>query len=134
MKIWQGHGTDHSSNLVMIGQFKSSQDAKNAKELFDTLFNGLQDKIDPGSSRNRRDRYSEDVSSLLREAECYTLSPAELEQFLYDVHIRVQGDKMILTTDEYDVSAFLKVMIQKEAKVEVYSAHDYPNTDYGRGK
>lgn len=41
---------------------------------------------------------------------------------------------MILTTDESEVSAFLKVMIQKEAKVEVYSAHDYPDTEYGRGK
>jgi hypothetical protein len=134
MRIWHGYGTDHSMNLVMIGQFKSSQDAKNAKELIEMLSNGLKDKIEPGSSHDRRDRYSDDVHSLLREANCYILSPSELEQFLYDVHIRVEGDKMILTTDESDVSAFLKVMIEKEAKVEVYSAHGYPDTEYGRGK
>jgi len=118
-------------NLVMIGQFKSSQDANSAKELIEMLTNGLKDKVEPRSSR---DRYSEEVLSLLREANFHILSPAELEQFLYDVHIRVEGDKMILTTDESEVSAFLKVMIQKEAKVEVYSAHDYPDTEYGRGK
>ena len=131
MKIWHGYGTDHSMNLVMIGQFKSPQDAKKAKDLIEMLSDGLKDKVEPGSSR---DRFSDEVLPLLREANCNNLSPAELEQFLYGVDIRVEGDKMILTTDESDVSAFLKVMIEKGAKVEVYSAHSYPDTEYGRGK
>lgn len=131
MKIWQGYGSEHSSNLVMIGHFKSAGDAKKTKELIEQLTEGLSDKIDVGTSP---DRFSPDVMDLLRETKCYSLSPPELEQFLYDANTRLEDDKIILTTEESDVSAFLKLMVTQGAKVEIYSAHDYPDTDYGRGK
>ena len=66
---------------------------------------------------------------LLREANCYILSPSELEQFSYDARTHVEGDKIILETDESEVSAFFKLMILKGAKVEIYSAHEYPKTE-----
>ena len=131
MKIWQGYGSEHSMNLVMIGYFKSSEDAENVHTLFDQLTDGLRDKIDVGASS---DRYSEEVLSFLRELNCYSLSAFELEQFLYDISISVDGDKIVLTTEESEVSAFLKLMVLKGAKVEVFSGHDYPEADYGRGK
>ena len=28
MKLWYGYGSEHSNNLVMIGQFKSVEDAE----------------------------------------------------------------------------------------------------------
>ena len=71
---------------------------------------------------------------LLRETKFYNVSPSELEHFLYDTSTRVEGDKIILTTEECEVSAFFKLMITKGARVEIYSAHDYPDADYGRGK
>jgi hypothetical protein len=70
----------------------------------------------------------------LQEINCYGLSPSELEQFLYDISTKVEGNKIILTTDESEVSAFFKLMLEKGAKVEIYSAHDYPEAEYGRGK
>jgi len=39
-----------------------------------------------------------------------------------------------LTTEEFDISAFLKVMFSEGARIEVYSAHNYPDTAYGRGQ
>jgi hypothetical protein len=131
MKIWHGYGSEHSMNLVMIGHFKSPEDAEKTQKLIEQLSAGLRDKIDIGTSR---DRFGEDVLDLLRETNCYTLSPSELEHFLYDTHTRVEGDKIILTTEESEVSAFFKLMIAKGAKVEIYSAHDYPDAEYGRGK
>lgn len=131
MKIWNGYGSEHSLNLVMIGHFKTTEDAEKTQELFEQLSEGLRDKIDVGTSR---DRYSDPVMDLLRKVNVYDLSPSELEHFLYDIRTRVEGDKIILTTDESEVSAFLKLMVTKGARVEVYSAHDYPDTDYGRGK
>lgn len=131
MKIWHGYGSEHSMNLVMIGHFKSSEDAKETQKLIEQLTAGLSDKIEVGKSR---DRFGDDVMNLLRQTECYNLSPSDLEHFLYDTRTRVEGDKIILTTDEIDVSAFFKLMIEKGAKVEIYSAHDYPDTKYGRGK
>lgn len=131
MKIWHGYGSEHSMNLVMIGHFKSPEDAENTQKLIEQLTEGLGGKIDIGTSR---DRFGEDVMDLLKRTNCYNLSPSELEHFLYDTDTKVDGDKIILTTDELEVSAFFKLMIEKGAKVEIYSAHDYPDTEYGRGK
>jgi hypothetical protein len=118
-------------NLVMIGHFKSSQDAEKTQELIDQLSEGLRGKIEIGKSG---DRFSDDVLGLLRDKEIYNLGPSELEQFLYDTRTRVEGDKIILTTEESEVSAFLKLMVSEGAKVEIYSAHNYPDSKYGRGK
>lgn len=131
MKIWNVYGSEHSSNLVMIGHFKDSNDAEKTKKLIEQLSNKLPDKIDVGSSSNR---YPEEVRNILREADCYILSPFELEHFLYDVTTRVEGDKIILKTDEIEISAFFKLMIHNGAKVEIYSAHAYPDSPHGRSK
>ena len=131
MKIWNGYGSEHSMNLVMIGHFKSSKDAEQTHKVIEKLSDELSGKIDIGTNR---ERFGDDVMKILREIECYILSPTDLEDFLYDIRTRVEGDKIILTTDEIDVSAFFKLMIDKGAKVEMFSAHDYPNEKYGRGK
>jgi hypothetical protein len=131
MKIWHGYGSEHSMNLVMIGHFKSSEDAERTQELINQLSERLREKVEIGQSG---DRFSEAVLDILRETEIYSLSPSELEHFLYDTHTRVEGDKIIVTTDEFEVSAFFKLMILKGAKVEIYSAHDFPDAEYGRGK
>jgi hypothetical protein len=131
MKIWNGYGSEHSMNLVMIGHFKTTEEAEKTQKLIEQLSDGLRDKIDIGTSQ---DRYSDPVMDLLRKANVYDLGPAELEHFLYDTRTRVEGDKIIITTEESEVSAFLKLMVTRGARVEVYSAHDYPEADHGRGK
>jgi len=130
MKIWHGYGSEHSMNLVMIGHFKSTEDSKKTYRLIEQLTEGLRDKIDIGS---QRDRFDDDVRDLLNETKCYNLSPIELEQFLYDTSTRLEKEKIILTTDESEVSAFLKLMIDHGAKIEIYSTHDYPDTEQGQG-
>lgn len=131
MKIWRGYGSEHSMNLVMIGQFKSVDDARKTKQTIDQLTEKLADKIEVGRSRNR---FEDEVSALLKDANIYTLGPLELEQFLYDVSTRIEEDKLIITTDESEVSAFIKLMIDGGAKIEIFSAHDYPDAEYSRGK
>jgi hypothetical protein len=116
----------------MIGHFKSSEDAEKTQELIKELSEGLRDKIDIGAIH---DRYDPDVLDLLIKTDCSSLSRFELEHFLYeDSHTRVEGDKIILTTDEFEISAFFKLMILKGAKVEIYSAHEYPDVECGPGK
>ena len=131
MKVWRGYGSEHSMNLEMIGQFKSVDDARKTKQTIDQLTEKLADKIEVGRTRNR---FGDEVSALLKDANIYTLGPLELEQFLYDVSTRIEEDKLILTTDESEVSAFMKLMIDRGAKIEIFSAHDYPDAEYGRGK
>jgi hypothetical protein len=131
MKVWFGYGSEHSMNLVMIGKFKSNDDAEETKKIIDRLTEKLTKKIEVG---NTRYRFSEDMLSLLKEANIYTLGPLELEQFLYETRTQVEENKLILTTDEAEVSAFIKLMINRGAKIEIFSAHDYPDAEYGRGK
>lgn len=133
MKLWIGYGSEHSMNLVMIGHFKKVSDAEEAREIIsqisEQVFKDLdsqQDSVSPG------DRFSDAMLDLLKNEKLYSLSPEELEQFLNDVRVDVDRNKVVITTDEVDVSSFLKVLLDKGARVEVYSAHDYHDTGYGR--
>ncbi len=124
MKIWQGYGSEHSERLVMIGHFKTAKDAEEAQKLIDHLTKSLAREIDVGSLK---ERFPENVKEILRKADCYYFGPTELEQFLYDVQIRVEGKNIVLNTDESEVSAFFKLMFNNGARVEIYSEHDYPD-------
>jgi hypothetical protein len=136
MKIWYGYGSEHSMNLVMIGEFKTENDAERAKELIDSLTEFVSSEVDEGfmTVGDPPQRYSERMLELLKGSSVQLLLPAEFEQFAYEFSVKVRDKKVILTTDESEVSAFLKLLIEKGARVEVYSAHRYPDTEYGRGK
>jgi hypothetical protein len=136
MKVWRMFGSEHSANLVMIGRFKEVSDAAKAKEVIDAIIAQVQ--ADEGAGRMKIggavDRYTDGMLALLQQVEVHTIGPAEIEQFAYDVTVKVEGTDVVLTSDEIDVSAFLKALLDQRARVEVYSAHDYPETKYGRGK
>ncbi len=131
MKIWKGYGSEHSMNLVMIGYFKKARDAEEAKKLLDQLTNQIMEDTGGEIDRVPKDRFTDTMLEFLSKVNLYILGPAELEQFLYDVQVDVDDNKVVITTDEVDVSAFLKVLMDKGARVEVYSAHYYPDTKYG---
>jgi hypothetical protein len=136
MKVWYGFGSEHSTNLVMIGRFRQARDANKVKEILDQLIEQVSAEPDVYKrDAIPQDRYFSDAMlELLRAASVYSLAPAELEQFSYDASVRVKDKEVVVTTEEVDVSAFLKVLLDKGARIEVYSAHDYPDTEYGRGR
>lgn len=136
MKIWHQHGSEHSANLVMIGHFKDATDAARAKEIIDELTKQVRTAEEKGIIilGSPSTRYDKDMLDLFNLVNIGTIGPQELEQFLYDFSIKVEGSKIVLTTDEIDISALLKVMYDKGARIEVYSAHTHPDTEYGRGK
>jgi rRNA maturation endonuclease Nob1 len=135
MKVWLGYGTEHSQNLVMIGHFKDVADAERAEE----ILNQLEVLVNEEVSEKRMEigkgsqRFSDRVRDVLyKDLKVYDLGPSELEQFAYDVRVKREGANIVITTDESDVSAFLKLLIDQKAKVEVYSAHFYPDSEHGR--
>ncbi len=135
MKIWKGYGSEHSANLVMIGHFRDARNAEEVRRLFKQLVDQASNDADEIQNNTvPQKRFPEWTLELLHKTKLYSLTPEELEQLLYDVRVDVDGNKVVITTDELDVSVFLKVLIEKGARVEVYSAHDYPDTEYGRGK
>lgn len=136
MKVWYGYGSEHSMRLVMIGHFKEVKDAEAAKEAIDRLIAQVSADVDSGAMviGSLMDRYSEGMTELLMKDQTYNIAPAELEQFGYDIGVELKRDKVIVTTDESDISAFLKVLINHEARVEVYSHHHYPPAKKDQGQ
>lgn len=128
MKIWNGYGSEHSMNLVMIGSFKEVKSAAEAKQVLDKLTEQVETERETilGISAAADLRFSETMLKLLQENEVYVLSPAELEQFLFEVDTSQSGKQVIVRTDETEVSSFIKILVGKGAKLEVFSAHEYP--------
>ncbi len=134
MKIWHQHGSDHSANLVMIGHFKDTADATMANEIIAALTKQVMEDRDTGELvlGGPSEKYSKSMLDLLGELNVMSVGPRELEQFLYDIRLNVKDSKIIIETDEYDISAYFKVMIDCGARIDIYSAHDYPGTEHGR--
>ena len=134
MKIWNAYASEHSMNLVMIGRFKAVRDAQEAKRIIDRLTDQVSAEsgaYQPNSEAYGQ-RFSDEMLQVLRESHFYSAYPAELGQFELDVHVEVKGSQVVITTDEVDVSAYLKLLLDKGARVEIYSAHDYPDAENGR--
>lgn len=136
MKIWYQHGSEHSANLVMIGHFEDTTEATKAKEIIDALTKQVAKDQDKGTLviGSPSAQYGGEMLDLLGCLNVAWIGPQELEQFAYEVRVKVEGSKLVLTTEEIDISAFLKVMFGRGARIEVYSAHDYPDTEHGRGR
>jgi hypothetical protein len=136
MKIWHQYGTEHSSNLVMIGRFKDATEATKVKEIIDALSEQVRDDEKTGTLKigDHSGKYGNEILDLLGRLNVNLIGPEELEQFAFEFKVKVLGEKVVLTTEEYDISAFLKVLIINGARIEIYSAHDYTETEYGRGK
>jgi hypothetical protein len=136
MKIWYQHGSEHSADLVMIGRFENAAEASKAKEIIDTLTNHVRDEESSciRTVGQPSDRYGNAMLDLLGRLNILSISPRELEQFLYEVSVKVDGKNIILTTEEVEISAFLKILFDQGARIEIYSAHDHPDSEYGRGR
>jgi hypothetical protein len=128
MKIWKGYGSEHSSNLVMIGHFKSVGDASQAKRIIERIREQVYADVKAGlmSESNPPQRFTDHIMELFKEVKTYIVAPAELSQFSYEFSVEQNEDSVVLTTEEFDVSAFLKILVNRGARVEVFSGHDYP--------
>jgi hypothetical protein len=112
----------------MIGRFKTEDDAGKAKRIIERLSEGVQADVDAGRIKvgEPPEHYTDEVARQLRDVKVHSLAPGEQEQFVYDVHVELKGAEVVITTDEIDVSAFMKVLFDGGARIEVYSAHEYP--------
>lgn len=136
MKIWHQHGSEHSANLVMIGHFEDATEATKAKETIDALTKQVAKDQETGALvfGSPPERYGKEMLNLLGRLNVALIGPGELEQFAYEVNVKVEGKRLVVTTDELDIAAFLKVLFLRGARIELYSPHDHPGTGHGRGE
>jgi len=122
MKVWLGYGSEHSANLVMIGQFKNPGDAAKTKRVIEQLTEQVvaDEKAGLIVFGHHSDRYTDGMIDVLKTINFPTIGPGEVEQLGYDFSVTIEGEKLILKTEEVDVSALLKLLISRGAKIEVF--------------
>jgi len=129
MKIWNGYGSEHSMNLVLIGRFKRAQDAEKVEKDISRLSAQVakEDGYASAFAEPEDQRFSDEMLSLLLSLKLNTLGPSDLGQLVSEHHLRRENDQITVTTDEAEVSAFVKIFIEAGARVEIFSAHEYPS-------
>lgn len=129
MKVWYGYGSEHSMNLIMVGHFKDATAAQTALDTMNAASDAVRGERDAGRLvvGEPRDRFTEEMLKVIGDLRLYSIGTRELEQFLYDVKVDRRGDRLVLETDEVDVMVFVKLLLSQGARIEMYSAHDYPD-------
>lgn len=127
MKIWTGYGSEHSSNLKMIGRFADESAAKAAVLIFERLRERIAADVeaetyDPGDDAPD---LTDEMSDLLRELKVWSLGPADVENLAYEFSVQRDGSDVILTTDENAVGGFVKIMVDRDARIEIFSMHTH---------
>ena len=135
MTNWFQGSSENSANLVMIGHFKDVTEAAKAKEIIDAIAEQVAKDHESGALvfGSPSDRYGREMLDLLSRLNVASIGPAELEQFAYEINVKVDGQSVVITTDELDIAAFLKVLFLRGARVEIYSGNGRPHTDDGQG-
>ncbi|WP_026911927.1 DUF6375 family protein [Patulibacter minatonensis] len=135
MKVWIGYGSEHSSNLKLIGRFQTEEAAKAAEQLFERLRDRVYADLDAETYDGDQDSppdLSDEIAELLRELKLYSVGPADVENFAYDHSVRREGADFVLTTDENNIGGFVKILVDVDAKIEIFSLHSH--TDNGERK
>lgn len=129
MKSWYGFGSEHSANLVIIGTFETDKDAANAESFLNEWAELAREK-EPAANA---DKTEPEILDLFVKKDFMSWPvPADSHALIYDFGVEREGKRLIVTTEESDFAAFLKVMLQWGARIETYSAHAHKGTGYGR--
>ena len=115
-------------NLVLIGKFLQEQDAEKVEDVMKQIGSQAEkdECFDIAHAGLEGQRFTEEMLKLLMKLNVHSLAPIELGQLYSDFYIEREQSQITLRTDEADVSAFIKLFVDAGAKVEVFSAHDYP--------
>jgi hypothetical protein len=121
--------------MVLIGTFQNEQDAQKIERLFAEMEAVATEENQAGrlSSDWDNTKFSDQLMEFFRKENIWDFGHNDPAIFLYEHRVRRAGEQLIVTTEETEFSAFLKLMLKGSAKIEVYSAHDYPGR-YGRGR
>lgn len=133
MKIWIGHGSEHSYNLVMIGHFADETKARSAEQKFQRLTAAAESEL-PDLGWDADQRFTSGMSELLDELKIWDLSRSDIENFAFEHTVRRTGTELRIETDEGEVQGFLKILIDRGARIEVYSAHHWTAEGKPRGE
>ncbi|MEL4319878.1 DUF6375 family protein [Leifsonia sp. YIM 134122] len=114
-------------DLKLIGHFASTDDARVARDAIAILTEAAELERDEGRLEYGEppQMFSDRLLEAMSDTGVHSLGHADVEQFLYDAHVEAQDADVVVRTEEIDVLAYVKVLIAKGARVEIYSMHDH---------
>jgi hypothetical protein len=121
MKIWHGHGSEHSARLVMIGRFSGPEQARATEQRFKRLQDIAEHSLPERDWEDPDERLTDELSQELVQMRLYQFTRDDVENFRYDHSVTRDGDELHLGTDELDILGFVKLMLSDGAKLEIYS-------------
>jgi Family of unknown function (DUF6375) len=130
VKIWTGYGSEHSSNLKMVGHFADESAAKAAELVFERIKERIYKDMHTEGYDSGEDApdLTDEMGQLLREINMWSLGPADVENFAYDHSVTRDGADLILTTDENAIGGFVKLLVDNDARIEIFSMHSHTST------
>jgi hypothetical protein len=125
MRIWNGYGSEHSMNLVLIGRFQEVTGAKAAEERMEALKALAETMWSDDDWRSRDERMPSELSQALYEMKLYDMGRSDVDNYAFDHNVTRDAETLRIWTDESDVQGFLKVLLHYGARVEVFSRHEW---------
>lgn len=123
MKIWTGYGSEHSANLVMLGKFKSQEDATGFLAELEKLKELVRDESsEDGIFLNFPKRILEELFSE-RIRFCRDFAPHDLDDFLQELnHEQRAEDPSVLEfrSDNTGWAGLIKMLLNAGARIEVF--------------
>lgn len=125
VKIWNGFGSEHSMNLVMIGHFQTVTEAVAAEQAFAVLKDLAEEPWSDDNWSASDERMPDEMADALRGMKLYEMGRFDVDNFAFDHTVERIQDKIQIWTDEYDIQGFLKLLLHHGGKVEVFSRHQW---------
>ncbi len=125
MRIWNGYGSEHSMDLVLIGRFQTVTGAKAAEERMEALQALAEAAWSDDDWRSSDERMPPELGEALLELKLYDMGRYDVDNYAFDHSVTREGETVRIWTDESDVQGFLKVLLHYGAKVEVFSRHEW---------
>src|SRR5260370_37374146 len=99
-------------NLVMIGHFATAGDAEAVKQAIEEIETAANLEMEAGRLivGEPARRFPEALSNVIPALHLYSLGPAELGQVCYDATTKLPINTVVLRTDAFDVTAYLKLL------------------------
>lgn len=123
MKIWHSYSGEHSSNMRIIGTFKSEDDANEAV----AIFNAIIDRYNETEGQRFKTTFDR-FRPIFEEHQFEKLTEGDMSElpYLYPID-KADGNQIVYDSDDEFLQILARVIMHKSGKIEIFSRHDYPS-------
>lgn len=134
MRIWHSYGSEHSSDLVLIGRFETVSGAEAAVQRMKALKALAEAEWSDDNWGHQDERMPDTLVAALSKLNLYEMGRSDVDIYAHEHTVEQDGPTVRVWTEESEVQGFLKVLIHLGARVEVFSRHNWnedgtPRTD-----